>query len=195
MTLEANSHVLPCPKCGEALPSGHFNDPRWTSCSDCGAALRVAVFPALARPPEQGSAAESVMLDDEASCFYHDDKKAVKACDDCGRFLCSLCSIELSGRTLCAGCIQSGKKKGRLQDLTRHRVLNDDVALALALLPLLAWPFTLLTAPAAIFWSVRYWNKPGSLLPRSKIRYVLAILFGSLQIAGWTTLFVALAIG
>jgi hypothetical protein len=31
----------------------------------------------------------------------------------------------------------------------------------------------------------RYWNAPGSIIPRSKIRFVLAFGLALLQIVGW----------
>jgi hypothetical protein len=32
---------------------------------------------------------------------------------------------------------------------------------------------------------IRYWKAPGSIIPRSKIRFVLAFLIAGLQIVGW----------
>ena len=48
------------------------------------------------------------------------------------------------------------------------------------------WPFTLITAPAAIYVALRYWNAPMSLVPRTKIRFILAILFAGAELAGWS---------
>ena len=45
--------------------------------------------------------------------------------------------------------------------------------------------FTVFTAPAAIFVALRYWKAPSSLLQRSKIRFVVALLIAGLQVAGW----------
>ena len=71
----------------------------------------------------------------------------------------------------------------------KRRILYDDIALGLALLPLLMWPFTLMTAPAAIFMVLKYWRRgPTSLVRRTRIRYVLALLFALPQFAGWVWL-------
>ena len=146
-------------------------------------------FPAFSRPLQKGALPEPVLTDAEAACFYHENKKAVDACETCGRFLCALCRIEMRGRILCSGCIQSGRRKGSMRDLTRRRVLHDEAALAMAVLPLLAWPFTIATAPTAIIWALRHWNSPTSILPRTKVRFLVAILIASLQIAAWVTFF------
>jgi len=149
----------------------------------------VNVFPAFLRLPQRGPLPEPVLTLDDAACFYHENKKAADACEACGRFLCALCRVDIGKRILCPGCIQSGKRKGRLHDLTRHRILQDEVALSMAILPLLAWPFTIATAPAAIFWALRHWKSPTSILPRTKLRFVAAILLASIQVAAWVIFF------
>jgi hypothetical protein len=61
--------------------------------------------------------------------------------------------------------------------------------LLLSLVPLWVWPFTLLTAPAAIYVVIRHWNSPGSLITRGKARFVIAFLLALAQVAGWIALF------
>jgi hypothetical protein len=76
--------------------------------------------------------------------------------------------------------------------LENRRILYDNVALAVSAAPaLLVWP-TLITAPMAIFLSIRYWNAPLSVVKRTKIRFVLAILFALTQFVFWG--FVAYAV-
>ncbi len=124
-------------------------------------------------------------MDDQASCFYHSQKKAVIPCDNCGRFLCALCDVELGGKHLCPACLETGKKKGRIIDLERHRVLYDAAALKLAIYPVLMFWFTLFTAPIALYLAIRHWNSPGSIVGRTRIRSVLAIMLSGLQILAW----------
>jgi len=100
--------------------------------------------------------------------------------------------VELNGEHLCPGCLESGRSKGKLTQLETKRTLYDGMALSAALLPLLAWPITLLTAPAAIFLAIYALRKPGSLLPRTRIRAYLAVLIGSAEFIGWMTYFVYL---
>ena len=96
-----------------------------------------------------------------------------------------MCDCELNGQHLCPTCLETGKKKGKLRSLQNHRMLYDNAALALAVLPLLIFYFTIVTAPMALYLSIRHWNTPSSLIPRTKMRFVLAILLASLQIVGW----------
>jgi hypothetical protein len=150
--------------------------------------MQVDVFPAAFRELARGTAGESLLADDEASCFYHPKKKAVIPCEACGRFLCALCDIEFNGRHLCPSCLETGKRKHKIKNLEKHRTLYDSIALALAVYPMLFfWP-TLFTAPAACFVGVRYWNAPRSIISRSKVRFIAAFVLAGLQIAGWSGL-------
>ena len=83
------------------------------------------------------------------------------------------------------GCLQDGRNKGRIANLEDSRILYDSLALYLALLPMFFFFFTLITAPATIYVVLRYWNAPTSLLPRSRFRFLLAMLIAIVQIAGW----------
>ena len=177
--------VVTCTKCGDVLNESLFNQSAWSSCPSCSSQLRVEVFPTLFRGPAQVQAAQSVVTEGEAGCFYHPNKKAVLPCETCGRFLCALCDVELNGQHLCPACLASGRKKGTLADLDNRRVLYDSLALTLALLPILIWPFTLITAPAALFIAIRYWKAPGSVVHRTRVRLILAMVLALAQMAGW----------
>ncbi len=180
--------LLTCPKCHRPLSSSLFNAPDFGECSACGTALKVSVFPALRKPLRSGAVGEHVVMDNEAGCFYHPGKKAVIPCDSCGRFLCALCDVELDAQHLCPNCLESGRKKGKLKHLDKERVLYDNIALRVAVYPVILlffWFLTFITAPVSIFLSIRYWNKPTSLLPRTKIRFVFSIIIGVVQIGFW----------
>ena len=144
----------------------------------------VEVFPALFRPPPI-TQADHVIVEGDASCFYHATKKAVMPCDHCGRFLCDLCNVEMNGQHLCSTCLETGKKKGRLVNLQNKRTLYDSMTLSLAILPIIAWPFTIITAPATIYMVMRYRKEPLSILRRSRFRFWLALVIASLQLAVW----------
>ena len=181
--------LLTCPRCHRPLPPSLLNTQDFGACSSCGNSLKINVFPALHKPLSSGTAGERVVMDNEAACFYHPGKKAVIPCDSCGRFLCALCDVELHDQHLCPKCLESGQQKGKLKHLDRERVLYDEIALGVAVYPLLlpfwGWIATIISAPAAIFLSIRYWNKLTSLLPRTKIRFILAILMAIAQIGFW----------
>ena len=178
--------LLKCPKCKTFVNAEHFAVDAITPCVNCGAELEVNQFPALFRATGKANAGERVMTEGEASCFYHPEKKAVIPCEACGRFLCALCDVELNGQHLCTGCLESGAKKGKLTSLENQRTLYDSAALTLALLPctVFLWWAAPVTAPAAIICAVWYWKKPSSIIPRTRIRSILAIVLGTLQIIG-----------
>ncbi len=179
------SRNVTCVKCQATLLGEGFNSGLLQPCPACGTPVRVDVFPALFQAIERGPGPETLLTPDEAGCFYHPQKRAAATCESCGRFLCALCDVELNGRHLCPNCLDSGRKKGKLKNLENERTLYDNLALSLAVLPLIIWPFTLITAPAAIFISLRYWNAPTSLVPRTKMRFIIAIFFAGAEILGW----------
>jgi hypothetical protein len=176
---------LLCPECRTPLPFEQVNTGGLTPCPGCGKPTRIEMFPALLRPVRTGATAETILVDGEAGCFYHPQKRAAVHCQGCGRFLCALCDVELNGQHLCPGCLETNQRKGKLSELESQRTLYDNAALSLATLPLLIWPFTIVTAPTAIGVAIYGWNKPGSMVARTRLRAVLAILIGLLELAGW----------
>jgi hypothetical protein len=176
---------IECFKCGWVLPPEAFNTPRETVCPACAAAHQVTAFPALYRPPEPAATGEHLLVDGESGCFYHPQKKAVIPCDGCGRFLCPLCEVEFAGRRLCPACIQAGKEKKKIKNLENQRMLYDDLALSLAIVPLVTVYLTFIGAPVALYLAIRHWNTPSSIIPRTKWRNVLAILISGAEICGW----------
>lgn len=156
-----------------------------SACPSCRADIRVDAFPALFHDVAPGSSGEALFTEGESSCFYHSAKKAVVPCEGCGRFLCSLCDIELDGKHLCPTCIEKGVKKGKLERLQADVTRYDDIAMLLAVVPLIFFCVTVFTAPAALFIAVRHWNSPGTVTPRGKWRFVAAIILSSLEMIGW----------
>ena len=72
--------------------------------------------------------------------------------------------------------------------LDASRPLYDNMALVLATIPaVLIWP-TLITAPMSLYVAARYWHKPSSLLPRTTIRFYVAILLAVIETVAWVWL-------
>ncbi|MGC3991484.1 MAG: hypothetical protein QM796_17720 [Chthoniobacteraceae bacterium] len=117
--------------------------------------------------------------------FITHRRKRRRSAASCGRFLCALCDLELNGQHLCPSCLASGKKKGKIRNLENERTCHDGIALTLSLLPLLMWPITAVTAPCAVYYSIRHWKSPTSILPRTKIRFIFALIFAGIQCALW----------
>jgi hypothetical protein len=184
--------ALVCPKCRTPLPGEFFNIPGMSNCYSCDTPLQVHAFPSLFKKLTPGEGGDIVLQDGEATCFYHPQKKASVPCGACGRFLCGLCDMEVGGKHLCPQCASSGAKKGKVKDLQNQRVLYDYIALVLAIAPMLLFYLTFITAPIALYLSIKHWNAPLSIVPRSKIRFVFAIAISSLQILGWAILIIFL---
>jgi hypothetical protein len=174
-----------CTQCHKPISAHFYNILDLSPCPSCRTPIKIDVFPALFYGLQQGKTGEA-LVDDQASCFYHPKKKAAIPCDHCGRFLCALCDVELNGKHLCPVCLERGRKKGKIVNLDRHRLLYDGIALRLALFPMITIWFTMVTAPIALYLAIRHWNSPMSIVRRSKIRFLLAMAISGLQILAWT---------
>jgi hypothetical protein len=187
--------LIQCPACKATLPEGVFNQAELVPCSACQKPVHIELFPALFRPMQTGREAEAIMLEGESNCFFHSGKKAVVPCQSCGRFLCSLCDCELHGEHFCPNCLEAGKTKGKIKSLENQRFRYDSIALGLVVWPVISLfgiYFTILTAPMALFIAIRYWKTPPSLVEKTRRRFVLAIVFASLQIAAWVFLLISI---
>ena len=177
------AEYLACGECSFPVRAEFWNREDGFRCPGCGRQVQAAVFPAIDRAPP-AALPEAVGAEGEASCFYHPQNRAAVACDDCGRFLCRLCDLEIDGHHHCPACFQTGLTTRKLENVEARRTLYDSIALALATLPaLLFWP-VVFTAPAALYVVIRRWREPGSLLPRTKVRFVLAAVFAVAEMAG-----------
>lgn len=177
---------IACPNCNAPLPQEMWNQPALRPCPACANPVLAQVFPALFKPAAVGQAGEAILIEGEAGCFFHPQKRAVVPCAECGRFLCALCDVELNDRHLCPGCLEAARRNRSLVELDHCRTLYDSSALVLALGPLLlCWPVSILTAPAALYFAALSFRRPGSIVQRTRARAYLAILFALLQLVGW----------
>jgi hypothetical protein len=184
-----------CPTCSTPVPAEQCNTDHFFACSRCSSQLIADIFPALYREHQAGARGESIVDTADASCFYHPQKKAAVVCSSCGRFLCQLCEIDHAGSSICPVCLQNGRDKEDIQTLVTQRTLHDNIALAVSVLPIISIIlvyFTLFTAPLALFLALRAWKKPLSILPRTRVRFILAILLSLLQIVAWVFAFILL---
>lgn len=177
--------LVHCIRCSKPLDENSFNTGKLSTCRSCGAPTRVELFPAFYRNPIRGNTADPVVMDQEAGCYYHPRKRAVIPCSRCGRFLCALCDVEVNGEHVCFPCLETGKANNRIGGLEKSRFLYDSMALSLSLIPMLFIYITIVTAPIAIFMVFRYWKKPLSIVPRTKIRYIAAFFIAVVQIVAW----------
>jgi hypothetical protein len=177
---------LACPKCRRSVPEVYWQGVDVVRCPACESEFEQVRFPALAAARPVALAA--ALAAGEANCYFHGQNRAEAACEGCGRYVCTVCHVSFAGRHLCPSCLEARDDRRKLPE--NHRVLYEHIALLLAVLPLIMWPLTLLTAPAALAMSIYGWKKPGSLLPRNRrLRLVIAGLFAVIEIAGWLLLF------
>jgi len=181
---------LSCPRCSQRLEAARFVSGQSARCPACDSEVEAYVFPAFERDalsrPEIYLAGEG-----EAACFFHSRYRAILPCDNCGRFLCGTCLIPVGSRRLCAECLSHARRQKDQDGLVNHAPLFDNVALILVTLPIVSVMFgflTILSAPVSLFLALVYWSRQWSLLPRSRLRFVIAIILAILLMAGWAVL-------
>ena len=181
----AAPQLITCPKCGVPFPATAGELTFLQQCPVCARATRVYLFPAFARPAATGAAAQRAVIDGEATCFYHPQKRAHILCDNCGRFLCAMCDLDVYDAHLCPQCLQAGADKGRVKSLERSRVRYDQIVSSLLILPLvLCWfvlPVTSLVALGLVGWK---WRAPGSLVDNTRVRFIIYSVVAILELVG-----------
>ena len=179
--------ALSCPSCKRTLGPESWISEHQGRCARCEAEFDFQPFPAL-KASRVKIAPEAAVLSADSVCFFHAENRAAAICDGCGRLLCPVCAVPFAGQKLCPSCIAAGKTTGA-PTMIRDRMLWDGTALACALVPLLIWPFTVVTAPVALGLVIYGWNKPGSLVRGpSRWRFIVAGIVSLAQIGGWVTL-------
>jgi len=184
--------ALLCPKCHLALDPFFAGSGNEVACPACRSGITVRLFPAFTHPPAAVSTASGErVVEGEAACFFHPEKRAAIACERCGRFLCTLCDVPFGGKHLCPSCLDATK----LPDLINRRVVWGHVSAYFGWLPFLLlpvcfpfWFLYVLTGKVAIFLAVWKWNAPGSLVHGKRKGLAIAgIIGGLLQVAGFSS--------
>ncbi len=175
---------IPCGACGRPLQMPDGSSLIDVKCAFCSQSHLLELFPAFWRDSAEDSQGKPrrIVTPDQASCFFHASNEAASVCGGCGRFICELCQVDFQGSMLCPACIQAGFRKGNYTHLDKKRFLYDEIALFLALLPIVFLPLAILTAPAAVIFAIRFWRAPLGLVKRSRIRFVLALILSLAQI-------------
>src|SRR5215472_14275954 len=171
-----NSQEISCGSCMWPVPPEAWNREEGFVCPRCSERVHVTVFPALTRGGAAGLPPERVQSDTEAACFFHPQNRAASPCDLCGRFVCRLCEIQADSKIFCPECFASAFKANKINEVDKNRTMYDSVALALSTLPgIFVWP-VLFTGPSTIFITIKYWKARGGIIPRTRVRYYLAIM-------------------
>ncbi len=178
---------LNCPHCSQPLPIHLFVPGQPAECPACRSRVEAYIFPEF---HQDLSSRPGIHLaqEHEAVCYFHSRYRAMTPCDNCGRFLCEICAISRRRRQLCVECLSKVTNTRNETGLVHYAALFDNVALFLVTAPVVTvifWFFTIFTAPISLFLSFYYWSRQWNLLPRSRLRFVIAILLSLLLIAFW----------
>jgi hypothetical protein len=178
---------LSCPRCSERLPVDLFVSGQPAQCPACHSQVEAYIFPEFNRDPSSRPGIH-LAQEQEAVCYFHSRYRAMTPCDNCGRFLCEFCTISVGSRQLCAECLSQLRKQRNETGLVHFAALFDNVALFLVTAPavtVIFGFFTILSAPVSLFLSFYYWPRQWNLLPRSRLRFGIAMLLSVLLIAFW----------
>src|SRR5579863_8345909 len=103
--------ALACPECGIELKPYLLESPDYRPCHVCGHEISALPYPACFVAGQVITQADLRREEEDASCFYHESKRAVHSCSQCGKFVCALCSAQIGEKILCPSCVVSGEKK------------------------------------------------------------------------------------
>jgi hypothetical protein len=162
-----------CPNCnGDVVPLE--TQTGWQGCPFCQTRLQIRLWRALRQNTRAAAATP-----DQATCFFHPDRAFQACCQQCGRFVCALCDLQLGEEHVCPTCFERGRADSGLDGGKaewRHRdVLYDSIAVTIGWAWIILWPVFVAALPAAIFLHVKYRKAPRSyLIPRSGWRFWVA---------------------
>jgi len=180
--------LLRCPSCRSGLRLAEFPERLDERCPVCGSKVEMLLFPRLRSSPPPPYAPPAV--EGGTVCSFFPELKATKVCDECGCLLSEAASVTWGDGDYCLPCLHRLREEKREGDFIARASLHDNRALALV--TLLA-PFTLFTAPLALFILLRYRKQRASFAPRGRARWWLALVLSLAWIALWTALLVTLA--
>lgn len=177
-----------CVLCNHFMPLTPLSGNGASICPSCRRPVSIGIFPALlegaeAKPPTLPA---DPPAEGEAACFYSPNRRATKECSHCGVLISDMWAAQWGSDTVCLKCLEHLRQQGKDERFQGSRVLWDNIALFLALLPfsVVFWWAVFLSAPASLFIGLRHWNSPRSLVPRGRARLAIAIVLALLQVGG-----------
>lgn len=181
-----------CPKCHRVLSDEWLQEnSRQAPCPACKAFIYIKSYPRLRVAPDslkdQAASVQALSGEGDAVCRFYPDLKAEAVCDECGCFLSKKAALSWGGRDLCMPCLHTLREGKGKDEFLAKRVLYDNTALALILF---LSPFSLFTAPMALYYLIRYRKSSRGIVPRSKFRWWLAMILSIVFSLGWLVLLV-----
>jgi uncharacterized paraquat-inducible protein A len=176
-----------CPKCHVPVPA-EGDQMAEERCPACRAVLSIETFPRL-RAGNAGLLANGGKhaAEGEAVCHFFPELQAETICDECGCFLSLKAAVDWNGRNVCLPCLHQLRESKADDDFLAKRTIYDNVALGLV-----TWlaPVSLITAPLALYYLLRYRKAPRGIVPRGSFRWWLAFVLSVGLLGGWIFLFV-----
>lgn len=179
---EPHEALLQCPACRSRLAATRPVPSFEENCPVCGVEVSVTTFPRLFAFPEPPAMGLPVG-EDEASCSFFPDYRAERVCDECGCFLSARAAARWGARELCLPCLHRLREEEKTPDYLARAKLSDRRALALVTL---FAPFTLFTAPLALYLLLRYRNEPRGFVPRGRGVWWLSLALALLWLVAWS---------
>ena len=185
---------ITCGNCDAEISPAFWRGDDFLRCSRCGQPVSVMVFPALLSGPATGQTGKQRLDQEEASCFFHPDRQAERACDYCGRFVCALCDLDFGQKHICPSCLDAaGENREIAVDIEHRRVCYEEVAFLLAALPLilgfLMWWLWIISGPAAIFVALWSWKRSSKFGSTGTLKRLAAIMLGGAEVFAWILIF------
>lgn len=186
---ETEAAVLQCPACRSPLRVTRPTDMLEEKCPVCRAEVTLRMYPRLFHDYEV--AEESFPASEgEATCSFFPELRAEKVCEECGCFLSSRAAVKWAGRDLCLPCLHRLREVERSPDYIGRVKLHDRRALALV-----TWlaPFSLFTAPVALYLLFRHRSPTGTFIQRGGAIWWVTLILSIGWLAAWIVLMVAWA--
>ncbi len=192
--------ITPCLRCTRPLAIDTMpEEPQELRCGHCHAKQIQAIYPAAYG--EREDSASIPAADDGATCYFHLTSDAANLCDDCGRYLCDVCTLPIPmpannppdfPRQLCPACFENRVQRevSEMQwDLFRTSYPRYDViAGVLIVAPIVFFPlalFSIFTFPAAVYILLRHWRHNRTPVERFRRSMIVTLGVGIFGIAVW----------
>lgn len=175
---------LACPACGSPKSAGFPLGTASTTCLACRKPVEALLLPRAHAPASPPPLPGAPPAPGDALCFYDSTQKANCLCTQCGVLVSDSWSANWGSRKVCLRCLEKLRESGRDSNFESSRLQWDNICLLLSsTIFIVIFPyFAIIAAPAALVLGIRAWNRPRSLVPRSRFRLIVALILSSLQI-------------
>ncbi len=190
-----------CPVCNTLSSPQQSNTDGKVNCENCNTQQRQLAFPVLWQSPHTPEPVEKIISEEEARCAFHEDNRATVPCSQCGRYLCSICTLVLQDNTYCPACVESIMEHSRQNSETslykNEQRRYDLIIFYLALIPILTIWLPIITAPTAFILGI-YWIPRVRKIEECSLRILLgSLLFAAVQflvvLVGLASILISLA--